>query len=440
MKKLHQLRLCTDRWIKEMRFSIDKSTVCLIPMTKGYKRKRVIPQDLNFWDKEFKEMFRDFYKHVESNFSGKGKLFHFSKNVMNKWKFELHSKYYSIIQSMRYPYPIYIVFNYIKWCNNSPFNFIKENATTDKLKQFLNDIKITYTSILQYYINNLNDTHFKQFLLNTYVPLLTKTEFYDIVEISVTCDIEFTDLIKKKAFFRSIRDHTEPFYKETRISDETLTFYPFNFNTQEMDHKLPKIIFYDKFADMQHIMKKKQLEVGEISYIFGYEQHNKDYEIQDVICLNEDLKLHTHFKEAQKWTQNVIRFELVFSKKALKYANRKMSNFDTNLYNLNIDLQKTIIAKLSDMFPNHSPEMLNTNYFHEAFLQECRNAKIFLSEVNNMTTDARKSKLKRLKKKGVLRGYGNNIAVNEPYKSGMGIIQFYHTIGSFMDEVQSSSP
>lgn len=448
--------------IQKVLYSNDKSTIRLI----HNDIKKLWKPDIECNELFFTKLLYKFADYMKNHADKVIKATH-------KYKAEFYFKFYVITQSVRKPFTIYVGFNYIEYLNKSGFNYIIKSSELNDLKPFIQRILEEYLEYMEEFCeilkekyeinNNLSDRKivslFERYILSEY----KKSRELAYVQLSVTCDIHFKDSVNKGLFFNVIKNIKKEWYKVMVIENETVFFYPFNRNTQSIKRDIPKIRFYDKRADTKYRYFKRKKEGKKYYFLlkeFDDVTFSERFEYIDILSQEGKRfkeKLESEFYKALEDLKYVIRFELEFNQKALEKRFKTASFYDLQLSNK--DIISNYLQEILDMETTEFKETV----FHDLLtgkkeVIECKNVKVdtfscsgdllecfnqvikyaqpllntTLKDYTPLSTNSMYSRLKRLRYKGMIKGYGSNIRVNQPYASLLDIYTHYLVYQTFL--------
>jgi len=410
-------------------------------------------RDLQSYDTSFSKIFHQFSQFMENKAE---KVI----NMTHKYKSEYYFKFFMITQTRRIPFTIYINFNYIEYLNQCGFNYIIYLSEYEDLKPFVRDIIDEYMTLLDEFLSLFKDKWDDMDVFNTkydrklikYFNELIIQEYKDtnqiaLSQLSVTCDIHFNDSASKSIFFNAMSNIKKEHYKVMTVDDETIFFYPFNRNLQKLKKTIPKIRFYDKQKDTIFRYHKKRHAGQHYFLLKNYDDVSQMERFEAIDIYSQDSKkLEKEFIEAFSFLHNTLRFELEWNKHAIKeeFGSRDFFTLDID----NQAIMERYLAFLIDMETVSYKDLIYhdsvTNYkkiihyvrakvsplettgdLTERFNFVVKNAHFLNRMAFETSNNSVYSKVKRLRKKGVLSGYGKNVHLNEPYRSLLDLYNHY---------------
>jgi hypothetical protein len=465
-----------------MLYSNDKSSVKLFPAN---HKAWFYDSNLITYSSKISHIFSAFFKFVEKKAKTVRIITKRDKKSGNYFHTaEIVFPYFSISQRQEKPFGIYVHFNYIEYKNKAGFNYIKESTEYNQLKDFVTEIVYEYICYLEEFVEFLNkDMETTKYVFGrndvlAFVALVIneykKTKNIGLNQLSVTCDIHFVDTLSKAVFFNVISRIRKESYKTMIVDDETVFFYPYNHNIEQYDKSLPKVRFYDKQKDTlyRYFLKKKKGD--HILLTSSVDEFSMLERFECIDIASQELKdLNSECAKAMNLTKDTLRFELEYSKKAVKRAFLTSNFYDININNMSyvnsylvsfLDNETTSykellfhdtvskekqIANVSAKINAFSESGQISEYFnfvikeHE-FLNRISHGNVSGDEVtaesimqneNSATKVAIYHKISRFRKKGILHGRGKNVCLNEPYRSLLDIFNLYHYYNLLKEKV-----
>jgi len=328
--------------------------------------------------------------------------------ISPKYKANFFYPYHVVTHMFQPPFSIVVVFNYIEYLNKCGFNYIIKSSTYEDLKPFVKDILDEYLDHLEEFCIVLKDkienkdpemlkaklSHgdrlsFIKHLFTEYI--ISKRTV--LVNLSVTADFHFEDAYSKNLFFNTVKDLVPVGYKPMTVYDETVFFYPSNFNIRKpvklkvkdvnskkskkknvfFNDSLPKIRFYDKQKDAIYRYYLKLYKGNHFFFLKSYDDitNTEKFEAIDIYSQDRDT-LEWDFINALTSLDNTIRFEIEFSQAAAK---KKFKSVD--FFKLKLDNTQLIREYLVDLLDMEST-FLKENIFRDCIRPKTKKTSSYL--------------------------------------------------------------
>ncbi len=290
-----------------------------------------------------------------------------------------------------------------------------------------------------------------------------------IHQLSVTFDIHFKTRMDKEVFFDSISTIQHEGYKQFKVQDETLFYYPWDFQKDCYTKRRPKIRFYDKQKDIKHRYMQKLKKVRAFDFADDDKEESRIFKNIDLESHKETLQ--EDFLKGYSFVNNTIRFEIDFNSVNLylEFEELKLSKLNLN----NMEIVNNYLGKLLDLETVSFEETLYYDQVtKERVVSKIRNCQIdtidssgdlterfnliikhhkFLNNINyhlvgmhkqdtemQMSSNALYSKIKRFRERGIISGRGKDVHLNEPYLSLLKLFNKYQTYDYFKLEQKNS--